>query len=261
MSSWRWLRDGSGEAAVVTMDFGPGRPEASFTDLAANLTGNLTVLEPVFTHFAAGTPPLIGSEGYCRRVTEAIQKLEYRVVGVLGYCAGAGLACALARMLTAVAPPAPKVILYDPVRADPATLLRQYRSGITELSSALTKIEVEAAHAAAESAAPTQLLRLASHLSAQYQPVAASACTRLEFGPELTAELVERFDAYLRYLAIAAEAASVGCPRARPATATLLSRDQEPPAGLAQHCWRFDVSQARLLADPRVAAATADRLG
>jgi hypothetical protein len=242
LTGWRTLNGaGAVDRLVLAVNFDAGRGVSGFGDLAANLADH-RVLEclPAYAHdvtaLSAEVQPA-GRTGVC---------------GVLGYCAGAPVALALAERFGD-----PPVVVFDPIAVDAATLVAEYTAAIGPLSDRLGDDERSAATDVTAGAGGTgDLAALANLLDAAYRRALRAACGRLRVAAAVEEQLAERFSRYLRYLVNAA-----GCRSAAAPAAVALSRSHVAPAASGATHRRFDVAADRLLADEGVASFVKDHIG
>jgi hypothetical protein len=124
LDGWRLLRPGSGPGVVLSVDFTLARvrAQANFGDLARLLPEGPAVWGTGETCWpAASGSPTVQLEHWLRRSRD----FGGEVRAVLGFCAGASLARALAERLADGGAPAPAVILLDPVAANAQTMIDQ----------------------------------------------------------------------------------------------------------------------------------------
>lgn len=257
LDGWRLLRPGSGQGVVLSVDFTLARvrAQANFGDLARLLPEGPAVWGTGETCWpAASGNPTDQLEHWLRRSRD----FGGEVRAVLGFCAGASLARALADRLTGGGDPAPAVILLDPVAANAQTMIDQCDVAVRRIaappggpsSGAVLPDPPELPDA-------VDLDVLATLLTERYAAVAAPICAAQGVPPAITEQLCQRVETNLRYLALCATADP-------PATAPALlvfSRDHVPPAGMrGGREVRLDVGQNELLADADVALAVAGAL-
>jgi hypothetical protein len=246
VGGWRLIR-GTGEAgAILCVDFTQARvrAQAGFVDLAALLPAGSTAW---------------GSDEGSWRAGDALPdwlsrsaQVAAEVRGVFAYCAGAALACALARHLgrTGEAPP---VVLFDPTAATAVTLHEQFETALASLARGAPAADVDEARAGARAdlRAEPDPARLMDRLTRRYAALAEPACAAQGIPAAIAAQLGDRFATHLRYLALAASA-----PLEPPVgTLAVLSAEHRPPPLGPATASRLDVAATALLADPRAADA------
>ncbi|MEQ4305628.1 hypothetical protein ABNF97_30325 [Plantactinospora sp. B6F1] len=251
---WRLLRPGAGPG-LLAVDFTPAqaRTGAGFTDLARLLPEPYPVWgteEAGWKTVAAASvdSPGGGLDAWLDRDLPA----SGGTAGILGYCAGAALACALARRLADRHGIAPPVVLFDPAEVTPETLYDQFGTALDGLAAALPAAEVRSAREAARRDVRTEsdLSRLAARLSDRYAALARPACAGQGVPPSIADQLCARIDTYLRYLLLSA-AAPAGAPG--PVLVVLSAGHEPPPIPGADREVRLEVPQPGLLADVRAA--------
>lgn len=265
---WRHLRESAGSDVIVAVDFGPGRREASFSDLAHRLGISCTVLEPVFPDIHKLDDRVLEPDSYCRGWLENLRESGRSVVAVLGYCASSDLARVLARSAALPGTPRPRVMLFDPVILGPSAFYRAYSSAISTFKEAMTSEELRLALEKGREVSldvtsrvygTRQLLTGAKALGVEYHRVVSLVGERLGFAEELSAELAARFSSYLGYLAVVVIAAvdlgEFPSPDEYPPPIVMSSSGHRLSEELrVATILKFDVSRAGLLADDKVAA-------
>ncbi|MGI5212797.1 hypothetical protein [Plantactinospora sp. CA-290183] len=241
------------------MDFGPGRREASFADLAGALGPGPTILEPIFD----GARDDLLRRPVAEHIAGWAADLRDRgrpVVGLLGYCAGAALACGLADELAySAAVEAPVVVLLDPLVIDSAGLYANFETAVESFADVVDPDEMAGvrAEALAAARAPGALddpATTVATIAAGYERVVTASSDLLGLDDELAEQFTDYFELYLSYLALAAQAGVKGSRP--PRTVVLTSAEHTAPDGWAAD-EVFGVSREDLLADPAVAVAVA----
>lgn len=246
---WRLLRAGSGPGALLSVDFtlAKVRAQANFGDLAPALPAEQAV-------WASDENSWPSSAGRSSAQLDAWLRLGAEVAvavnGVLGFCASASLAGALAGRLVDAGGSAPTVVLFDPVTVGARTLTDQW-------AQAVVRMRPSTGEPPAVPDPPADLSDLATVLADRYAAVAAPVCAAQGVPASITDQLCRRVETNLRFLTLCAAAGS------GPLTADLLvlSRDHEvPPSLRGVPAVRIDATQNELLAHPDAARATADAL-
>jgi hypothetical protein len=277
LDGWRLLRPGSGPGVVLSVDFTLARvrAQANFGDLARLLPEGPAVWGTGETCWpTASGSPTVQLEHWLRRSRD----FGGEVRAVLGFCAGASLARALADRLADSGDPAPAVILLDPVAANAQTMIDQCDIAVRRIaaapggapsgatpSGATPPGAIPSGGAPPDPALPdppelpdaVDLDVLATQLTERYAAVAAPICAAQGVPPSITEQLCQRVETNLRYLALCATAD----PGATAAALLVLSRDHVPPPGMpGDREVRLDVGQNELLGDADVALAVAGAL-
>jgi hypothetical protein len=258
-TDWRMLRQGSTDAVIVAVDFGVGRASAGFDDLVPHLDTAYAVVQPVFGP-AADAP----AGGQLAARLADLSARGQRVRGILGYCAGASLACGLADLVARSGAPRPPAVLFDPVDVDLSELHATFEAATRRFEGVVaagTLAEIRAAAGAATGAAAGQVDRTAAAavaaISSAYTRLVRAAGEALHTDGDRWEPLTDHFRAYLQYLALAAR---TGLPwRRPPGTFVLTSAGRPLPSGWTANR-TFPVTRAALLAAPPVAVATSDLL-
>ena len=266
-TTWRVLAPGSSDRVLLAVDFGPGRREAGFSDLVANLAPEPVVWEPVFTPQTAD--PITGTDPRrcLSRWLDDVTNAGLEVCGVLGYCAGVALARQAADLLRTSGLPEPPVVLFDPSHVDGALVHRLFATSVEGYAELLSEDQIRAALAAADGCTgalgpdigtqpPAVLAEAMRRLQDLYDGVVHTVCDMLDAGEEVGHGFSERFAAFLSYLVTAGRAGAV-----RGGTATVIaSEHHELPDGFDVEVLRLPVSHAALLANPAVARIVAEAL-
>lgn len=266
-TTWRVLAPGPSDRVLLAVDFGPGRREAGFSDLVANLAPEPVVWEPVFA--AQTADPVTGTDPHrcLSRWLDDVTNAGLEVCGVLGYCAGGALARQAAGLLRTSGLPEPPVVLLDPSYVDGALIQELFATSVEGYAGLLSQDQIRAALAAAEvftgalgpeigMRPPAALAEAMRHLQALYDGVVHTVCDMLDAGEEVARGFSERFAAFLSYLVTAGRAGA-----AQGSTATVIvSAHHDLPDGFGVEDHRLPVSHAALLADPAVARIVAEAL-
>jgi hypothetical protein len=245
---WRLLRAGSGPGAVLSVDFtlAKVRAQANFGDLAPALPAEY----PVWATDETSWPSSAGLAGeqvkaWLRTGTEVAAPVS----GVLGFCASASLAGALAGRLAEAGGSTPPVVLFDPVTVGAQTLLDQFDAAMRRMRPSTGESAVPDP--------PTDLSALATLLADRYAATATEVCAGQGVPASIIDQLCRRVETNLRFLTLCATA-GLG-PRS--ADLLVLSREHEvPPPLRGVRAVRIDATQNELLAHPDAARATADVL-
>ncbi|MEH1016316.1 hypothetical protein V6U90_24825 [Micromonospora sp. CPCC 206060] len=258
---WRVVREGVERDAVLAVDFGPGRAGAGFDSLADHLPPGAWVLETVPPPPQVRSGPGPDAHDHVRGLLADVGQQRLTVVGVLGYCTGAGTARLLAARVPGSAP-AP-LVLFDPEDVDAGTLRAELEQAVSSLSKGVTPDELAQIRTGIDRLDPLELgghpgVALAHALHQEYHQVVHAVFTRMEMPAVLAGKLAARFDSYLTYLLLSAAAAGSG--DGRPADLTVLSRGIEPPPGTVGDTVQFDVERGAMLALPEVAGLVARTL-
>jgi hypothetical protein len=242
LASWRQL-SGRGSCLVPCLDFPGGRAAAGFAELAAGVAA-----DACFLHVRpAGAGPLAACAG---RWAGELLATGRPVRAVLGYCAGAALAAALADAIAAAGPP-PMVVLFDAVPADGGSLAGQFTEALEASARHLTAAELAGARDLAEQLAaryPDDLPRLAAALAARYDQLIGAVAGRLSVHELFRRELTGAFTAYLDYLLLASQG---GFDSRATAPLFVCSPGYEPPVRGARAI-TLGTGHAGLLGDPEV---------
>jgi hypothetical protein len=258
---WRQLGAAGTDRTVLAVDFGAGRHEAGFAELAANLDVDRLFLESVTHPAADDAAPDVGA--VVRRWCAEIVDRGLPVETILGFCAGASLACALADSAAQQTGHRPTVILFDPLLAGPRMLANRFLEAVDSVTAAVATGTVSAATTTVRAALNGDNRALASTIKATHREVVASACTNAGLDADLADQLTEHFAGLIDYLALAMslDPAVLWAPGVIRPTTVLASAGyrHEPP--LPPIDQTFDVSRMDFLADARVAKVVSTLLG
>jgi len=268
-TKWRILAPGQSNRALLVVDSGPGRIEADFTDLAANLVTDAAMWQPVFLpptdHPIDGTNPVSLVDQWLDDVRSA----GLQVSGVLGYCAGAALAARTAELLRASGQGDPAIVLLDPGQIDGPVIRELVLASVERYAQLLPPELIEPATAAVTricEALGTDLAGLPARTLADamrelqqvYDDLLRDACDAVGANEGVAAGFSRQFAAFLGYLVTSGR---VGAYSAESADATVIvSRDHQVPDGLPVAVHRLPVSRVDLLADPTLARLVAEAL-
>lgn len=266
-TTWRVLAPGPSDRVLLAVDFGPGRREAGFGDLVANLAPELVVWEPVFEQQTAD--PVTGTDPHrcVSRWLDDAANAGLEVCGVLGYCTGSALARQAAGLLRTSGRPEPPVLLFDPVIVDGALIQDLFVMSVEGYEGVLPDEEIQASIAAAGEFTralgpdigrqpPGALADAMRGLQSVYDGVVHTVCDMLEAGDEVGRGFSDRFAAFLSYQVTAgrADATQGGTPT------VIVSERHRQPGGYGVEDHRLPVSRTALLADPEVARIVAAAL-
>jgi hypothetical protein len=252
---------------LLVVDFGPGRREASFTDLVANLAPGPVVWEPVFAPQTAD--PVTGTDPHrcLSRWLDDVTNAGLEICGVLGYCAGATLALLASGLLRARGLPDPPVVLLDPFHVDGAVIHELFAASAKGYAGLLSEDQIRTALAAADgftgalgpdfgALPPAALAEAVRGLQGVYDGLVRTVCEVLHADEAVGRDFSELFAAYLSYLVTAGRARA-----AQGGTATVIvSEHHHLPEGFGVEDHRLPVSGAALLADPAAARIVAEAL-
>ena len=255
LSSWRQLCDRGGDL-VLCLDFTGGRAEAGFADLVKKAP-----IEAGFFHIgriSAGPEAALPLATHVQRWAGEVRRAGRPVRGVLGYCAGAALATAIADALVEAGASPPPVLLFDAATVTGTSLCDEFMAAVESSAAHLTTDEVDDAHRLADDL----LARHRDHLSStavqlvdRYRELMIRLAARLRIGPFLD-ELVDDFAEYMAYLLIA----SGGTLDLRGGTPVFFSsKDHELDFEPVSHV-SFPTSRSDLLGDIEVVKVVTDLL-
>ncbi len=261
-TDWRILAPGTDDRVLVAVDFGPGRREAGFAELVANLGPGPAVWQPVF--LPQSDDPVNGTDpdACVREWLDDLRDAGLEVSGVLGYCAGSALAVRLADLIRETCPREPAIVLLDPGRVDGAVVQEHFVSSARAYAEVLPPERIQAAVTAAARVTDSlgtdvaersagELADAMRELQRLYDDVVRSVCEALDAGDDVGASFSTRFAAFLSYLTTTGRA---GVHPAKCGNVTVVVSEEHrlhDGFGVADH--RVPVSRAALLADPSVA--------
>jgi hypothetical protein len=264
---WKTLVEGDG-GIVLAVDFdGTGRPEARFADLAANLPGDGYSLwqstQPDLADAGRGCDAFLSF--WMRRLVDEGPDIR----AILGYCAGAMYAAALADQLAALGVKVP-LVLFDPETVDADNLLFEFNQAIGFMAGVVPEPEIDSwkQMAAEVRARHTTMPPLCDELVSLVREVGAPALDRAGLSEALREELIGILCSFLRYVTAADEidpwdqwsSATVFTSTTQRSglNAIRAASPDGPPIEVRQEI-TVDVDNMRLLSDPAV-ARTVDEL-
>jgi pimeloyl-ACP methyl ester carboxylesterase len=258
-SYWQTAHGGSGDL-VLGISFDTGRGESLLTDLAKSM-GDRRFLEALPPR-PASVDLAKGLDGYLAPWLEDLQHRGDRVSAIIGHCAGASLAAALAARLREVGGSEAALILLDPAEVDARTIATEYHLALRTLAAYLSADELVRAQRAADSgSASADLLPMSQRMDSAYRVAMAAVCGRLPISAEHQDQLCTRLSSYLMYLTASRWAADrATSSTVRPAAIALSAADdmESTPSGApaqndATVTIRFGTDRAHLLSDPALA--------
>lgn len=246
-SNWRQV-SAAGDRLLLAVHFESGRDEAGFADLSAGLPG-FRMLESQPAHHPAGLPGQVEPARYLDAWIDELASRVDRVDGVLGYCAGSGLAGKLVARLADAGLGRARLIAFDPLEVNAALLREEYRVAVDALAGQADPAMVAEARSVADERVGT-LAELAASMYRTHGTLCVAACRRLGVSDAFQNQLRQRFGTYLGYLVAAA--ADTAAPSG---VDSLVVRSRPGGAGpaISRGSVVFDVTPAALLADPAVA--------
>jgi hypothetical protein len=251
---WERLSPGSGQKIVLAVDFEPvGRPEACFSDL-------VTILDPPREIWEAAQPAVgqdkpASADAYLSYWSDGLPEGDWEISAVLGYCAGAVFAAALAEKIASWQA-APVSVLLDPEPPTGATLRKQFEHAMRGLAAGGAELSWVQESLGRLGDSP-DLSLLAAELSSLYQQASAPTFARIGLGPEMQADLFASFRSLMSYLVAATD---VGAGKGwASATAITSAVPVCEPVGVARQI-RTGVDHADLLRSPLVAGLVSELL-
>jgi len=197
---WNPLRAGSGTGVVLAVDFGNARVAAGFADLEPHLDLPYALWEAV---------PLSDEPApaaYLRRWAGDAVADGDSVAAVIGYCAGGTLARHLAECLADEFGQDPKLVLIDPELVTADLLYAQFTRSLDALDDEMPVAGPERVRERGRNLVlrhRADIERVAAELSDSYRPVAHEVFRCLGLGDDIAAELADRFQDFMSYLALA----------------------------------------------------------
>lgn len=268
-AAWRRVSPGGGadDSLILAVDFAAsGRPEATFSDLAAGLGSSRSVWESVQP--PPGSPGALHAEDYLLHWAGEIQASGRPVSAVLGFCAGSTFAAELAVRVGHWQGNAPQLLVFDPESPTALTLYYQFRKVVETLSGILGE---EAAAKIVSAGADAherldQVTPLAQELVRIFTEAGNEACMAAGLDEEFAEELVGTYRSFVTYLVAAAEIdfrsrwnSAVAFSSAT-VTSGLNPLAPAERSALVRREVRFPVDHAGLLRDPDVAYAVSQLL-
>ncbi|KJY41860.1 hypothetical protein VR41_10565 [Streptomyces sp. NRRL B-1568] len=274
--AWQEIGGSGPGQLVLAVDFtATGRPDARFADLIGLAGTGHPVWETMPQAIATDVGP--GGAAYLDHWFEAVRATGRPVGAVLGFCAGAVYAAALADRLTQWQESAPRLILFDPELANALGLYWQFHKSVQLFEGILGPEPVARADAAGHRAlqaaeadgTPDGLRALGTELVRLFREVSGPAFDELELDAESRAEFTESFTAFVAYVVAAGDFPSaepwkkaVAFSSASPLSGLnkLRSTDPNSAAEAVARELRFDCDHMDLLRDERAAQALAGLL-
>jgi thioesterase domain-containing protein len=265
-SHWRVLRDGSGDL-VLGISFDTGRGESLLTDLAARLEGH-PLWEAVPPRLA-DVDPAQGLDGYLAGLNGDLLAGGDGVAAVIGHCAGASLAAALAARLRKAGLGRVALILVDPAVIDAHAIATEYLLALRTLAAHLPAEDLLRAQLAADGEQSPDLLSMLHRLDSAYRVAMAAVSQRLPISEEYQDQLCTRLGSYLSYLTASAWAHDCAAASAITPAVTVLpaanptgsaSSNASPPTDNPSGAVRFGTDSAHLLGDPALARLVTETL-
>jgi len=204
--AWKTLTDGENSDVVLAVDFDTtGRPEARFTDLAANLKSDVGIWETIPPAAGAGSWPT-GAD-YIDHWARKIEAERPRVRALLGFCAGSVYAAALAERIRGCQDAEPLLVLFDPELSTAQTLMWQVNKVIGFMSSVIPAEEIAAAREAGQRVfeETPDIGALKNGLVQLMRQAGEPGLVRAGLDEPRREELFGFFDSFLNYLAAASE--------------------------------------------------------
>ncbi|MFI9274301.1 hypothetical protein ACIGXM_26860 [Kitasatospora sp. NPDC052896] len=269
--SWKTLVDGGESAGIVlAVDFDTtGRPEARFSDLVANLRTDFGVWETAPP--AAGTEHARTGVGYLDYWTRRLAAERPPVKAVLGFCAGAVYAAALAERVAGLQRTEPLLVIFDPEISVAQTLMWQYHKVVGFMSSVISDQDVAAAREAGQRVheQTPEIGALKVGLTRLIREIGEPAFSRVGLDATRREELFVVFESFLSYLAAASEIdplerwrSAVAFSSASPLSGLRAMRSSGVAAGrlaVAREI-EIDVEHGAMLADKELAEAVSGLL-
>lgn len=257
--AWRSLVVG-GDAAdtVLAVDFdATGRQEARFSDMLPKLGGGLTMMETVPHTEVSSAVELV------EQWVEPHEAAKTQVHAVVGYCAGAVFAAALAERIAEWQSEPPMLLLFDPEISDPRSLLWQFHKTVGIMSTTLGEEDAALARQRAKQICEgtPDMDKISEELAVLVREIGDPALARAGLGEARRDELFTVFASFLRYLALASQLDPLDQWRravAFSSTSPLNGMRAMRSGGIFVEVAReveTDVEHDRLLADEKVAAA------
>ncbi|MEU3776965.1 hypothetical protein AB0F11_27945 [Streptomyces sp. NPDC032472] len=269
--AWLDIGGNSSQGLVLAVDFtATGRPDARFADLLELAATGRPAWETLPQ--AIATDLGTGSATYLDRWFETVRASGRPVSAVLGFCAGATYATALADRITQWQEHAPQLILFDPEQANALGLYWQFHLSLNLFESIVGAEEIGRATAAGHEVLESteDLGVLGAALISLFREVSSAAFDILDLDEETRAEFTDSFTAFVAYVVAAGEfrstdgwARAVAFSSASPHSGLnrLRNAGQEDRArSLVARELRFDCEHKDLLRDESAARALAELL-
>ncbi|MDI5962391.1 hypothetical protein [Streptantibioticus silvisoli] len=256
--SWQILSGEEGESdLVLAVDFfAPGRPEASFVDLASHLSPS----QPVWlASQPAGLPYPLGPDDYVEWWMRDIRESGRTVKAVSGFCAGSVFAGELYRRICDEQETKPRLIVFDPEAMHPFGIYMQYHKQVDRYAGLLSPERIAAAQRDGQALLQkqSQPVALGQELMALHRKVALEVFRESGIDEEYGDEVLELFGSLITYMVAAAQ---VDTAKSWAEATVLTSSTPGSGAEQAETVLAFDVDRYELLRDRGAAAAVSELL-
>lgn len=198
---WKKIRNGTEKHIVLTVDFDSGgRSEATFSDLAKNLTSDVSIYE---------TDPLglnreIGFTGieYITAFVNSAMLIGKPIAAIAGFCVGSTYAEFLVRRIAELQEGAPELVLFDPDIVTRNNLIRQLRQSAAAVSSLFTPAEIAEINLSIQQSITEydDMSQLATSIVTRFIEISQAAFDRARIAAILREELTTAFRSYVAYL-------------------------------------------------------------
>ncbi|MCZ4123209.1 hypothetical protein [Streptomyces sp. H39-S7] len=269
-----WEIGGKGPGdLVLAVDFtATGRPDARFADIVGLTATSHPVWETMPQAIATDIGP--SGEEYLDRWFEDVRASGRPVGAVLGFCAGAVYAAALAGRIAQWQERAPQLVLFDPEPANAFGLLWQFHNSVELFAGIIGAEPVAEAQETARrtlEADPENLGHIGPVLVGLFRQISEAAFDEIELEPESRTEFTESFTSFVAYVVAAGQLNSSAATAWTDAVAfssgsplsglnRLRSTDPDGAAGAVARELRFDCDHTDLLRDEGAATALAELL-
>jgi hypothetical protein len=256
---------------VLAVDFtATGRPDARFADLIELAGTGHTVWETMPQAIATDIGP--SGDAYLDRWFDDVRASGRTVGAVLGFCAGAVYASALADRIAQWQEKTPQLLLFDPELANALGLYWQFHKSVELFAQIVGEEPVAKAQEAGREVLEStdDLGTLGTALVRMFREISEPAFDELELEPESRAEFTESFTSFVAYVVAASQVATpagwtkaVAFSSASPFSGLNKLRSDENPdgaAGAVARELRFDCDHMDLLRNEKAARALADLL-
>lgn len=256
--AWQALSaDGDSDLVLAVDFFAPGRPEASFADLAVNLSTS----HPVWLA-AQPTEPShpIRPEAYLEWWLADIVGTGRTVHALLGFCAGSIFAAELADRIAAHQGRRPLLVVFDPEPMHPFGIYMQFHKQVERYAGPLTPERIAAVRRDGQAlldGAPEEPVRLGEELVALHRELAGEVFRESGIDEHYGGEILDLFGALIAYMVAAAQ---IDTATSWAEATALTSSTPGSGAEQARATIGFDVDRYELLRDEKAAMAVAELL-
>lgn len=210
VSSWSVISEVGSNRVILGIDFpAAGRAEGSLADLAARIGPGYGFLQVVPPRVSPDQRISVGE--YTQHWLGEAQRSGWQVAAVIGYCLGSVYAAPIAESISGWQDPPPQIILFDPLYADLKLLALEANKIVGQFGPLLSQDEVALAakrigeltgQGSGESAGVADATVA---LVDFFREIGAAAFGRLGLNESRQHEMLQLFESYMSWIAVAAQ--------------------------------------------------------